>query len=162
MAARTRRDAAGSRVRQIRARLTAGGVPRGGRWRSSSARSVILAVLRDTLIENLDDAAVAAGRDVARLLVEASTLTTLPVHGDEDAFVQVIAPGRRGRGGQLRTSRRSGRSPTAPPEDERPEVRTRRSRCPTRRTTFRIVALARPRAEHAVRRRSTSWPTSTG
>ena len=51
---------------------------------------VILAVLKTSLIENLDDAAIERAEEVAKDVGEGGALGTLQTHGDEDAFVQVI------------------------------------------------------------------------
>ena len=51
---------------------------------------VILSVLKRTLIENLDDAATLRAEDAAELIATEGLVNPLPVHGDEDAFVQVV------------------------------------------------------------------------
>ena len=80
-----------ARVRSIRARLTivaclalAVGCIAG--------TLVVLSVLRDSLVENLDEAARLRADDIARQLVDGTLTDGLPVHGDEDSFVQVVRP----------------------------------------------------------------------
>jgi signal transduction histidine kinase len=51
---------------------------------------VVLSVLERTLVENLDDAALVRAEDVAAELESGEPDNPLPVHGDEDAFIQVI------------------------------------------------------------------------
>ena len=51
---------------------------------------VVLSVLERTLVENLDDAALVRAEDVAAELESGGAGQPLLVHGDEDAFIQVI------------------------------------------------------------------------
>jgi signal transduction histidine kinase len=102
--------------------------------------AVILTVLRHTLDENLDDAAVQRARDVAAQ-VESSTLDTpLPVHGDEDAYIDVRAADGHA---VARTSNLKQDTPVATfrPEDDDPEIRTQKIPVRGEEDDFRIVAL---------------------
>jgi len=102
--------------------------------------AVILTVLRHTLDENLDDAAVQRAKDVA-LQIKTNTLEpTLPVHGDEDAFIEVRdASGRA----VARSSNLTQDRPIATfrPEDDDPEIRTQKIPVRGEEDDFRIVAL---------------------
>jgi signal transduction histidine kinase len=51
---------------------------------------VLLAVLDRTLLDNVDDAARVRARDIATLAATGALPRELSVHGDEDAFVQVV------------------------------------------------------------------------
>jgi signal transduction histidine kinase len=51
---------------------------------------VLLAVLHRTLLDNVDDGARVRAQDVAMLVSGGDLPATLAVHGDEDAFVQVV------------------------------------------------------------------------
>jgi len=102
---------------------------------------VILTVLRHTLDENLDDAAVQRARAVA-LQVENGTLENpLAVHGDEDAFVDVRdADGRAvARSSNLKQS--SPPVATFRPEDDDPEIRTQKIPVRGEEDDFRIIGL---------------------
>jgi signal transduction histidine kinase len=51
---------------------------------------VLLAVLQRTLLDNVDDAARVRAQDIAMLVAAGDLPSNLAVHGDEDAFVQVV------------------------------------------------------------------------
>ena len=100
MADRTRSGRPFAGLASIRARLTAAAclVVAGA---LIVGAAVILTVLRHTLDENLDDAAVQRAKDVA-LQIKTNTLEpTLPVHGDEDALHRGPRRLRPRRGPQL-------------------------------------------------------------
>ena len=139
MADRTRSGRRFAGLASIRARLTAAAclVVAGA---LIVGAAVILTVLRHTLDENLDDAAVQRAKDVA-LQIETNTLEpTLPVHGDEDAFIEVRdASGRA----VARSSNLTQDRPIATfrPEDDDPEIRTQKIPVRGEEDDFRIVAL---------------------
>ncbi len=139
MADRTRSGRPFAGLASIRARLTAAAclVVAGA---LIVGAAVILTVLRHTLDENLDDAAVQRAKDVA-LQIKTNTLEpTLPVHGDEDAFIEVRdASGRA----VARSSNLTQDRPVATfrPEDDDPEIRTQKIPVRGEEDDFRIVAL---------------------
>jgi signal transduction histidine kinase len=139
MADRTRSGRHFAGLASIRARLTAAAcLVVAGALLVGAA--VILTVLRHTLDENLDDAAVQRAKDVAAQ-VESSTLDTpLPVHGDEDAYIDVRAADGHA---VARTSNLKQDTPVATfrPEDDDPEIRTQKIPVRGEEDDFRIVAL---------------------
>ena len=124
MADRTRSGRRFAGLASIRARLTAAAcLVVAGALLVGAA--VILTVLRHTLDENLDDAAVQRAKDVAAQ-VESGTLDDpLPVHGDEDAYIDVRAADGHA---VARTSNLKQDTPVATfrPEDDDPEIRTQK------------------------------------
>jgi len=139
MADRTRSGRRFAGLASIRARLTAAAclVVAGA---LIVGAAVILTVLRHTLDENLDDAAVQRARDVA-LQIETNTLdSTLPVHGDEDAFIEVrdVAGRAVARSSNLTQDRPVA---TFRPDDDDPEIRTQKIPVSGEEDDFRIVAL---------------------
>ena len=139
MADRTRSGRRFAGLASIRARLTAAAclVVAGALLVGAV---VILTVLRHSLDENLDDAAVQRARDVAAQ-VQAGTLDDpLPVHGDEDAFVDVRAADGHA---VARSSNLKQDTPVAAfrPEDDDPEIRTQKIPVRGEEDDFRIVAL---------------------
>jgi signal transduction histidine kinase len=101
---------------------------------------VILTVLRHTLVENLNDAAVQRAKDVATQVQQGNLEETLPVHGDEDAFIEV----RDAAGTAIaRSSNLKDPIPVATfrPQDDHPEIRTQKIPVPGEEDSFRIVAL---------------------
>jgi signal transduction histidine kinase len=109
---------------------------------------VVLSVLEHTLVENLDDAALGRARDVASELEAGVLVDPLPVHGDEDAFVQVVD----GEGDIVTESsnlRGIGRVASFEPEGDDPAFRTQRIPVPDETDeSFRIVGL---RADSPIR-----------
>ena len=91
MADRTRSGRPFAGLASIRARLTAAAclVVAGA---LIVGAAVILTVLRHTLDENLDDAAVQRAKDVAPQIKTNTLEPTLPVHGDEDASSTSATP----------------------------------------------------------------------
>jgi signal transduction histidine kinase len=84
---------------------------------------VLLAVLHRTLLDNVDDAARVRAEDIAALAAAGRLPRELPVHGDEDAFVQVVdANGTV----VAASSNLDGIGPLAPfrPDGGRPVIRT--------------------------------------
>jgi signal transduction histidine kinase len=101
---------------------------------------VILTVLRHTLDENLNDAAVQRARDVAAQVKTGTLDNPLAVHGDEDAFIDVRdADGRA----VARSSNLKQDVPVATfrPEDDDPEIRTQKIPVRGEEDDFRIVGL---------------------
>ena len=139
MADRTRSGRRFAGLASIRARLTAAAclVVAGALLVGAV---VILTVLRHTLDENLDDAAVQRARDVAAQ-VQAGTLDDpLPVHGDEDAYIDIRAADGHA---VARTSNLKQDTPVATfrPEDDDPAIRTQKIPVRGEEDDFRIVAL---------------------
>jgi signal transduction histidine kinase len=102
---------------------------------------VVLSVLERTLVENLDDAALVRAEDVAAMLASGAPDDPLPVHGDEDAFIQVID----GEGEIVTASsnlRGIGRIARFEPEGDAPAFRTGRIPVPDETDEdFRIVGV---------------------
>jgi signal transduction histidine kinase len=102
---------------------------------------VVLSVLERTLVENLDDAALVRAEDVAAELESGVLVNPLPVHGDEDAFIQVID----GEGEIVTASsnlRGVGRIARFEPDGDDPEFRTGRIPVPDETDdSFRIVGV---------------------
>lgn len=140
MADRTRSGRRFAGLASIRARLTAAAcLVVAGALLVGAA--VILTVLRHTLDENLDDAAVQRARDVAaQVKSEAGLDPTLPVHGDEDAYIDVRAADGHA---VARSSNLKQDAPVATfrPEDDDPEIRTQKIPVRGEEDDFRIVAL---------------------
>jgi signal transduction histidine kinase len=139
MADRTRSGRRFAGPASIRARLTAAAcLVVAGALLVGAA--VILTVLRHTLDENLDDAAVQRAKDVALQVRNGTLDTPLAVHGDEDAFIEVRdAKGRA----VARTSNLKQDVPIARfrPEDDDPEIRTQKIPVRGEEDDFRIVGL---------------------
>ena len=139
MADRTRSGRRFAGLGSIRARLTAAAclVVAGALLVGAF---VILTVLRQTLDENLDDAAVQRAKDVATQVRAGSLEEIIPVHGDEDAFVEV----RDASGAAIaHSSNLHQPTPVATfrPEDDDPEIRTQKIPVKGEEDDFRIVAL---------------------
>jgi signal transduction histidine kinase len=137
MADRTRSGRRFAGPASIRARLTAAACVAGALLVGAA---VILTVLRHTLDENLDDAAVQRAKDVALQVRNGTLDTPLAVHGDEDAFIEVRdAKGRA----VARTSNLKQDVPIARfrPEDDDPEIRTQKIPVRGEEDDFRIVGL---------------------
>jgi signal transduction histidine kinase len=102
---------------------------------------VVLSVLERTLVENLDDAALVRAEDVAAMLASGAPDDPLPIHGDEDAFIQVID----GEGEIVTASsnlRGIGRIAQFEPEGDAPTFRTGRIPVPDETDEdFRIVGV---------------------
>ena len=100
-----------------------------------------LAVLRRSLVENLDDATLSRAEDVAAAVRQLSLPETPSVPGEEDAIVQVVGPS----GHILNASKNfRDRKPIAiaPPRGTRPERHTMRGLPePEDTTDFRVIAL---------------------
>jgi signal transduction histidine kinase len=139
MADRTRSGRRFAGPASIRARLTAAAclVVAGA---LIVGAAVILTVLRHTLDENLDDAAVQRAKDVAAQVENGTLDTPLPVHGDEDAFIDVRAADGHA---VARSSNLKQDTPVATfrPADDDPEIRTQKIPVRGEEDDFRIVAL---------------------